>query len=128
MFQSKKKKEIDRTIREWFIIINHQQLGPYSLAELKRNPQFNPDILVWKRGFQEWIKARFVPEMQEIFKDEPEAKALHEPKNGNTVERKLGQHHQVILTLQQDPFPYQFLLWLLLLFIIFYTFYHFYHF
>ncbi len=129
MSQSKTEKNIGReNVQEWFIIVEHQQVGPYSLAELKRNPQFNPDSLVWKKGFQEWVKARFVPEMQDIFKDEPEPKALHDPEKGKKLESEVNRPTQAILTLQQDPFPYQFLLWfLVLLFVILYTFYQFYY-
>lgn len=129
MFPSNNEKKVSgKNVQEWFVIIDNQQAGPYSLAELKRNPRFNPDTLVWKRDFQEWIKARFVPEMQEVFKDEPEAKALHEPDKDQSLESELGQQNQATLTLQQDPFPYQLLLWFLFcLLIIFYTFFQLYY-
>lgn len=125
--QTKKgKKAIGSTVKEWFIIIENEQLGPYSLSDLKSEPRFNPDTFVWKKGFQEWIKARFVPEMEEVFKDDSETKGLHEPEKGKRLESDLGQESQATLTLQQDP--YQFLLLILLLLLVaFYTFYHFYY-
>lgn len=127
MFQSNKnKKFIESDVKEWFIIIENQQAGPYSLLDLKRNLYFTPDTLVWKKGFQEWTKARFVPELQEVFKDEPKPQALHEPDKGKEVESEMGQQAQATLTLQQDP--YQYILWILLLLLtIFYTFYQFYY-
>ena len=127
-FEMKNQKDVisrDLPIKEWFIIVENQQEGPYNLLDLKRDVRFTPDILVWKKGFQEWTPARFVLEMQKIFKDEPEAKAIHEPDKGNVIKPGLGQQNQVILAMQQDP--YQFFLWILvLLLVIFYTFYHFY--
>jgi hypothetical protein len=126
MFQTKKgKKLLNPLVKEWFIIIDNEKEGPYSLHDLKKDLRFTPDTLVWKRGFQEWIKARFVSEMLELFKDEPEAKPLHEDKN-KEIPSHLGQQNQITLTLQQDP--YQFILWiLLLLLVMFYTFFRFYY-
>lgn len=125
MFEIKNNQKIvESDVKEWFIIIENQQAGPFSLLELKANSHFTPDTLVWKKGFKEWIKARFVPELQQLFKDEIEPRALHEPEEG--LESDLGQQSQATLTLQQDP--YQFILWiLLLLLLIFYTFYQFYY-
>lgn len=118
-------KDTESDFKEWFVIIENQQLGPYSLLDLKSDSRFTPDTLVWKKGYKEWTKARFVQELSKLFKDEPEPQALHEPNKNNGVESDL-QQSQATLTLQQDP--YQFMLWiLLLLIIIFYTFYHFYY-
>lgn len=112
--------------QEWFIIIDNQQTGPLTLSDLKNHPFFSPDTLVWKKGMKEWSKARFIPELQILFKDEPEGRPLHELDKKNDAERSLGQESQVSLTLQQDP--YQLLLWiLLLLIIIFYTIFYHYH-
>jgi hypothetical protein len=121
----KNTKPSEFYIKEWFIIIENRQEGPYSLIDLKRDMRFTPDTLVWKKGFQEWTAARFVIEMQKIFKDEGEAKALHESDKGNGAEPDLGQD-QATLAMQQDP--YQLFLWILLLLIIlFYIFYQLYY-
>lgn len=117
-----KQKEIQWRIEEWFVIIDNLQAGPYSLSDLDRNPKFTPDTLVWKKGYKEWTKARFVLEMKELFKDRTSAKPLHDPSNGKESKQDYGQENQATLTLQQDP--YQLLLWVLLfLIIIFYLFY-----
>ncbi len=109
---------------EWFIIIENHQEGPFSLLDLKRDPRFTPDTLVWKRGFTEWVAARFIAELQQIFKDEPEGEPLHEGTKKITLS-PLGQD-QATLTMRQDPF--QFLLWILLFFLILiYTLYQFYN-
>jgi hypothetical protein len=121
MFPTKKgNNPLEFETKEWFIIVENQQEGPYSLLDLKKDYRFTPDTLVWKKGLREWTPARFVLEMQEIFKDDHEPKALHEPEKRRISD--LGQQNQVTLTMQQDP--YQLLLWILLiLLILFYTFY-----
>ena len=125
MFPKDKRKQPLSDIKEWFVIIENQQEGPLSLLDLKRERRFTPDTLVWKKGFPEWTRARFIPEMKELFKDDPEPQALHEP-NKEGINNELGQENQVTLTLQQDP--YQLLLWILLfLLIAFYTFYRFFY-
>lgn len=125
MYQTKKdNKTVEVNTKEWFAIFDDQQQGPYSLLDLKRDKRFTPDTLVWKKGFQEWILARFVPEMKDLFKDEPESKPLHEPEKGTALEPDLGQG-QATLTMQQDP--YQLFLWILvLILVIVYTFYQLY--
>lgn len=99
--------------RIWFIIIEKRQEGPYSLQELKKDDRFTPDTLVWKEGFSEWVPARFIPELQEIFKDAPESHPLHEP----VQEKSLKPDGEATLTLQQDP--YQFYLWILIIIAVF---------
>ncbi len=109
----------------WFIIVENQQKGPYSLFDLKRNRCFTPDTLVWKKGFQEWIPARFVPELKTLFKDEPESKGLHDKEDGKGLKSNSVQEAQATMALQQDP--YQIILWLIvLLLIVLYAFYRFY--
>lgn len=118
----KKIPEEEKYDKKWFLIVENEQLGPFSLADLKKEPGFNPDTLVWKKGFKEWTKARFVLELQELFKDEPDPHPTHETKNN--IDLKGLQESQDILTMQQDPYPI--ILWiLLLLLIMFYTFYRF---
>ena len=110
----------------WYIMIDKRQEGPYRLYDLKRNRRFTPDTLVWRKGFNEWVAARFVPEILEIFKEEIESKPIHERFKGKAVGADLVQESQATLTLQQDP--YQLLLWVLVLLLIFlYSYYQFYH-
>lgn len=111
----------ESNIKEWFIIFENRQEGPYTLLELKKDRRFTPDTLVWKKGFLEWIPARLVPEMQELFKDTPESRPLH-PQDEEGLGSELG-HEQAMLVMQQDP--YQIYLWIILfLIILYYTLYH----
>lgn len=118
----KAKKNIDDDIKEWFVIVDHQQCGPFSLFDLKRKSWFTPDILVWKKGFKEWIQARFIPEMKSLFKDEPENDKKRDVEDQKEGKKDLHNESLVALTMQQDP--YQFILWILLiLLILIYTLY-----
>lgn len=111
--------------KEWFIMIDHQEKGPYSVLDLKNEPDFNPDTLVWKRGLDGWVAARFVPELNNVFKDDVDPSLLKQPDNSQGFESDFLQNQEV-LTLQQDP--YQLILWLLVLILIgFYLFYRFYY-
>lgn len=99
--------------KEWFIIVQDRQEGPYSLKDLRSHPYFNPDTLVWKKGFSEWKRARFILELKEVFKDQRENTPVEEERT--TSEVGCGQE-QMTLTMQQDP--YQFWLWILIFLII----------
>lgn len=121
MFQAKKKpKALACTEKEWFIIIDNRQEGPYSIQDLKRDLRFTPDTLVWKQGFIKWLPARAVQEIAEVFEDETESQTTQKPNFNHPVGSDLGQESQATLTLRQDP--YQFFLWVIvLLLIIIYT-------
>lgn len=111
-------------IKNWFILIDEKKLGPYSLLDLRENPQFTPDTLVCKKGESQWKKARDIEELQEIFDDEPFSKEK-DKKIMDHFQTEISTENQATLTLQQDPS--QFILWILILLIVlFYSLYHFY--
>jgi len=110
--------------KEWFIKIENKIEGPFDCQDLKRDPRVTPDTLVKRKGSTYWVPLRFVRELQDVFKDDPEGEALHEKPPLKPLPTAIGQD-QATLVLQQDPS--QFILWLLLLIIaLFYTFYHLY--
>ncbi|WP_075883236.1 DUF4339 domain-containing protein [Candidatus Protochlamydia sp. W-9] len=96
--------------QEWYISINGFKEGPFSPGELKADVRVNPDTLVWKKGFKEWVQIRFIKELEFVFKDEPLSsnhEIGREPLSPKLVDE------EGTLTIQQDPFP--FLLWILIL-------------
>lgn len=99
-------------MREWYILIKDQRVGPLTLEELKQHPNFNPDSFVWKKDFQCWIKARYVSELQDAFKDK-NLKPIWSDQDHTLLGEKKGEKGYLVLTLQHDP--YQFLLWIILL-------------
>ena len=95
--------------KKWFIIVGGKQEGPFTIEELQRHPGVTPDTYVWREGYENWILARCVSELQEVFEDKPEA----EPIQDRFKTKKLAvpiKNMEEILTLSHDPF--QFFLWL----------------
>lgn len=53
----------------WYLIVEGATLGPFSAEELAAHPGFSPDALVWTEGFADWVEARDVMELKDLFKD-----------------------------------------------------------
>ncbi len=97
-------------VKEWFILINGIQEGPYSIKDLKRHSQLTPDTLVRKRGWKDWVAIRHVLELKDVFKDEPSPQLLNGKKS---APGDLTSDQAALTISQQDPFhPY---LWILLI-------------
>ena len=59
---------------EWWIALNGQQSGPFSLPQLqamRASGQLTPSSLSWKQGMAGWIAASSVPELQALFASAP---------------------------------------------------------
>lgn len=59
---------------QFFVAVNGQQQGPYTLDQLKAfagQGQFTKDHMVWKQGMANWIKAGEVPEIASLFGSAP---------------------------------------------------------
>jgi hypothetical protein len=98
----------------WYIQINGKKEGPFSIQELKKHPSLTPDVLVWRKGFHLWIPARNVPELQELFKDEPaDIPEDKEEENEKKLFTRKKQGEELVLDMRLDP-P-QFYFWLLIL-------------
>lgn len=57
-------------MKKYFIHINNQQQGPFSLEELK-NIGITGETPVWYEGLADWMKAGNSEELQSLFKSEP---------------------------------------------------------
>ena len=56
----------------WFILINGERKGPFSVSELKQIPELTPDTLAWREGFVNWVPIRNIPELRELFEEKDE--------------------------------------------------------
>lgn len=56
----------------WFLLVKGERFGPFTLAEVRRHPLLKPKILVWKKGYKDWVEARKVPELKDLFEKEQE--------------------------------------------------------
>lgn len=50
----------------YFIIVDNEQAGPYSIEELK-NLKIKKDSLIWKEGLENWVEAVSIEELKPIF-------------------------------------------------------------
>lgn len=103
----------------WFIKVDGQKEGPFSIQELKNHPQMTPDTLVWKEGFKDWIPARHVPELKSVFEDE-------EPEElKDRFKIKATPSEDAILALERSNYPFLIYGLIILLILFAYLFYKF---
>lgn len=102
--------------KEWFIIIEGKQEGPYTVPELKALPKVTPDTLVWKAGFAGWVPMRKVAELKEVFEDEKESEPIVERFKPKKILSPNTERVDDTLSLSQDPF--HFLLWIFIVILI----------
>jgi membrane protease subunit (stomatin/prohibitin family) len=55
---------------EWYIAINGQQAGPFTLEQLRSQPVVG-ETLAWKAGMPGWVAAAALPELNILFQDAP---------------------------------------------------------
>ena len=109
----------------WFIYIDGQKQGPYSLADLKRDSRITPDTLVWKPGFKDWTPIRNVVELKSLFEDETQEKE-EEPEETLVKKKPKKLPHDEVIALRSEP-PYTYF-WLIIavLLILLYVFFQLY--
>lgn len=73
----------------WFILINGNREGPYSVDELKKDPRLTPDTLVWREGFEYWVPISQVPELKGIFEED--------------LGEALPEDEQIALQMKEEP-------------------------
>ena len=96
----------------WYIQVEGQKEGPYSIQDLKIHPRMTPDTLVWKAGFKDWLPARKVPELKVLFEDEEPDTELKD-----RFKIKPVSPNDSILALEGSNFPYLFF-WIIILLIV----------
>ncbi|MDO4703461.1 CD225/dispanin family protein [Tannerella sp.] len=52
--------------KEYYYLNGDTKVGPFSLDALKSAP-INPDTLVWNSSLPDWVAARTLPELQDVF-------------------------------------------------------------
>jgi hypothetical protein len=94
----------------WYYLVNGSTKGPFALEELRRQPYFTLDSLVWKEGFSDWRPAREVKEIRELF-EAPEPPEPQEDK-AESVGLREGEGEVAVVEKKEPPFL---ILWLLIL-------------
>lgn len=57
-------------MKQYYIIINNEQQGPFSLNELAEL-ELTENTLVWKKGFESWVEAKTIDDIFDILKVTP---------------------------------------------------------
>lgn len=73
----------------YYIVRNSQQLGPYTKRDLV-GLRITPFTLVWHRGLDDWIEAKYLEELNEVFQYQPRLgveknNSIYELREGNVV-------------------------------------------
>lgn len=103
--------------KEWYLFWEQKEEGPYAWEELCRDPRLSPDAWVRKAPSLQWVRARFVEELQSAFQDPTEENSPHP--NRPSFCRRQHLPEQEVITLSQDPFQrFLFLLLIILLIIL----------
>ncbi len=106
---------IDVLKKEWWILVGKEQVGPLSYLSLEKDNRFTPDSFVWKEGMEDWQRARYVKELENIFKDPP----IDNEEEGEESETPPEDEELIIDTKRVAP-PF-WILWLILAIIITYV-------
>lgn len=104
----------------WFVLIEGKKEGPFAALQLRHDYRINPDTLVSKAEWTNWIPIREVEELAELFKDaKTQEELLPKPKKPL---QPIGKE-ELALDIQKDPIPT--FVWIIILLIIFYLLYEF---
>lgn len=97
----------------WFIKIQGQKEGPYSVEDLKRDFRITPDTPVWKEGFPDWVLIRYIPELKDVFADEEETKNEEAEESQDALKLKAKQtFDELAIDWRSEPPPVY--LWVLI--------------
>ncbi|MCH5225929.1 MAG: DUF4339 domain-containing protein [Muribaculaceae bacterium] len=66
----------------YFMVVDEQSAGPFTLEELLVHPALKPETLVWKPGIENWVAAHTFPELAPAFapRVEPPFEPHYEPR------------------------------------------------
>lgn len=113
-------------LKIWFIKVDGKREGPFSLKELKIHPHLNPDTMVWREGYKDWVRARDVLELKSLFEDEDDEDEQKKHDEENIKSHISAQDDEGALVLEGSNLPFLFY-WLIILLLVFsYVFYRLY--
>lgn len=52
----------------YYMVVDEQSTGPFSLDEITLHPKLTPETLVWKPGIENWMPAKTFPELDVAFR------------------------------------------------------------
>lgn len=52
---------------QYYMVVDEQSTGPFTLDEVTLHPKLTPETLVWKPGLDNWVAAKTLPELAPAF-------------------------------------------------------------
>jgi hypothetical protein len=103
------QREMARMEKIWYLLMDGEEEGPYSVLDLRRHRRVTPDTLVRRAGQKKWLRIRDVRELKKVFQDAEDSSAPSKKGSSRTCEDG---------TLAMNYDPPSFLFWLLLMLLI----------
>lgn len=83
-------------MEEYFIAENEEQIGPFSIEELK-GKSLTAHSLVWREGLEDWIEAKELEELKVLFRKQPPPIPRKKDEKIIQVEAKIKKEKQPLL-------------------------------
>lgn len=99
--------------KEWFVRIDEEKEGPFSINDLRADSRITPDTPAWKKGFSQWLPIRNIPELQVIFEDE---ETIQTPNDLRKSFKKLENEEIALDWRDNNPYFFYLLIVLAILF------------
>ena len=94
--------------KEYYYLNGDTKTGPFSLDALKSAP-INPDTLVWNSSLPDWVAARTLPELQDMFAvaEERSTSSNYDQKEENPEDHFISRNtiHGVCMIKPMDAKP-----------------------
>jgi hypothetical protein len=87
-----------RNLKIWYILIDNQEEGPYSAADLRKDRRLSPYTLVRRVGSKTWRPIGKVKELKSVFEDEKKGRGEEQ-----TDKLKPSPGGEVALANPSDP-------------------------
>ena len=110
-------------MKQYYVIRNDQQTGPYTIEELA-TLELKPETMVWTEGMTDWAPAREVSELQELFAPStPTPPSYNAPTYGAPLDNSAPQYSsaqqynsapQYSNPSERPPIPPNYLVWCIL--------------
>lgn len=77
----------------YYMVLDEQSTGPYTLDEITLHPRLTPETLVWKPGIENWVAAKTLPELAPAFssQEQPFSQRPPEYTNPNTQQQDFSR-------------------------------------
>ena len=65
------KYQMSQESQQYYLVVDEQQAGPFTLEEIAAHSSLTPESLVWKPGYDNWVAAKTLPELSPLFINNP---------------------------------------------------------